>query len=146
MINKKSTIFIPGLTERAKDYLFRPISRYMLIHDIDWNTAKIPTKKYKTVIGFSFGAVLACQYALKRPVERLILCSMTPGIEHLKNIKAKHIVFMIGEKELHKDWSLTNYRHICKTLPKGISKTLMVVPGAGHKIGKAYTKAILGMI
>ena len=64
-MNTKSnkTIFIPGLSERAKDY--HSFSKYMTVYDIDWNVANLPKGKYAIVAGFSLGAILACEYALK---------------------------------------------------------------------------------
>lgn len=140
---KDKIIFIPGLTERMKDYrdVF-PMSVDIL--PIDWNVCKLPKKGYKTVVGFSMGAVLALEYALKYRVDTLILCSMTPMVGQIKGIKAKKVIMMVGEKEPHIQAVLNNYRKMSHALKD--KWTICVVPKAIHKIGKEYTRTILSFI
>ena len=127
------------MSERAKNY--RSFPKYVTVYDIDWNVGDLPQEKYDIVIGFSLGAVLACEYALKHKVRKLILCSLTPGTESLKDIKADEVVFLVGEKER---WCLKEIKRISKTL-KCKSK-IIIVPKATHKITGNYKEKMLKII
>ena|ERR1700733_11926530 len=134
MTNK--TIFIPGLGERAKQYV--TFSKYMKIHDIDWNNIKLPKGTYDTLIGFSIGAILACECTLKHKVKTLILCSMTSGVETLAKIKTDKVTFLVGEKE---KWCLTDIKRVAKTLK--CEWQIIVIPKADHRITGNYRKKLL---
>jgi esterase/lipase len=140
MKNKKNkVIFIPGLSEHAKNYPF--LSKYTNIYDIDWNVADLPKGKYDIVIGFSLGAVLACEYSLKHKVKKLILCSLTPCTESLKDVQAEDVTFLVGEKE---KWCLKEIKRVAKTL--NCKKEIIVVPRADHKITGNYRKKLLEVL
>lgn len=145
-INMKNTKdkriqFLPGLGEKPREY--KRLSKYLKTLDVDWNTGKItpPIKKTDVLIGFSMGAVLACEYALKYKVKTLILCSLTPMVESLKKVKADQIIFMVGEKE---KWVIKNIERVSKTLT--CKKSIIVVPKADHRITGAYQKKLLDII
>ena len=83
----KKIVFIPGLGERAKHY--KNLSNYMKVFDIDWNKIRLPKGKIDTIVGFSMGAALACEYAEDHKINNLVLCSLTPSIDTLEGLKAK---------------------------------------------------------
>lgn len=135
----KKIVFIPGLGERAKNY--KHLSKYMKVYDIDWNKIRLPRGKIDTLIGFSMGAALACEYAEIHKINILILCSLTPAIETFETLKAKEVIFIVGEKE---KWAYKNNIRVAKTLK--CKWKMIVVPRADHKITKEYKKAILDCI
>ena len=135
----KKIVFIPGLGERAKDYINFP--KCIKIHDIDWNKIKLPRGRIDILIGFSMGAALACEYAEDHKVNTLILCSLTPNINTLKGLKAREVIFIIGEKE---KWAYKNNRRLAKTLR--CKWRIIVVPKADHKIVGNYRKKLLEVI
>ena len=135
----KKILFIPGLGERAKDY--KHLSKYMEIYNIDWNKIRLPRGKPDILIGFSMGAALACEYAEDHKVNTLILCSLTPNINTLKGLKAREVIFIIGEKE---KWAYKNNRRLAKTLR--CKWRIIVVPKADHKIVGNYRKKLLEVI
>lgn len=130
------TIFIPGLSETKKDYPNFPIQ----VHNINWNNITLPTG-YSVVVGFSMGAILACEVALKENVNKLILCSMTPGVETLERVKAKEIVFIMGQKET---WLIKDTQRLMETVK--VPCSVQILPEVGHKIGKKYLKMITNFI
>jgi alpha/beta superfamily hydrolase len=138
MKNKK-IVFIPGLGERAKHY--KNLSNYMKVFDIDWNKIRLPKGKIDTMVGFSMGAALACEYAEDHKINNLVLCSLTPSIDTLEGLKAKKIIFIVGKKE---KWAYKNNMRLSKTL-KCESK-IIVVPGADHKITGNYRKKLLEVV
>ena len=71
----------------------------------------------------------------------LVLCSLTPSIETLEKIKAERVIFIVGEKE---KWCLKNVRRVAKTLK--CPKSIVIVPGASHKIVGNYKKRLLMVI
>ncbi len=132
--------FLPGLGEKPKEY--KRLSKYLKILDINWNTGKItpPIEKTDILIGFSMGAILACEYALKHKVKNLILCSMTTGVESLEKVKANNIIFLVGEKE---KWVIKDTLRISAPLK---NKEIHVIPNGDHKIEKNYQKKLLEII
>lgn len=139
MENKKIN-FIPGLGEQPSDY--KALSSYLNIIKINWNNIKINVGRVDTLAGFSMGAVLACDYALKQKVKTLILCSMTPGAETLKDVRADKIIFIVGEKE---KWVIKDIKRSAKTLPHK-NFQIIVVPKADHKITGIYRKKLLEVV
>ncbi|KKQ78179.1 MAG: hypothetical protein A2644_01710 [Candidatus Zambryskibacteria bacterium RIFCSPHIGHO2_01_FULL_39_63] len=133
---KNKTLFIPGLGEHAKDYCV--LSKYMKVYNISWDNLRLPRGNYDTVIGFSMGAVLACDYVEIKFVKTLILCSMTPIAHSLKTLKAKEVIFIVGEKE---KWVYKNNLQLAKTLK--CKWRIVVIPGADHKITGNYRKKLL---
>lgn len=136
----KKIQFLPGIGEKPKDY--KRLSKYFKILDIDWNTGKItPTiKKCDIFIGFSMGAILACEYALKKRVKTLILCSMTTGVESLKKVKADKIIFLVGEKE---KWVIKDTLRISKSIK---NKQIYIIKNGNHKITDKYQKKLIEII
>ncbi|MEK7116571.1 MAG: hypothetical protein AAB837_00195 [Patescibacteria group bacterium] len=135
----KKIVFIPGLGERARNY--DRLSKYMKVYDIDWNKIRLLKGKIDILIGFSMGAALACEYAENHKIDTVILCSLTPCIETLETLKAKEIIFIVGEKE---KWAYKNNLRLTKTLK--CKRRIVVVPGADHKIDKNYRNKILEII
>ena len=129
-------IFFCGLGEKASDYKLLP--KYLDIVPIDWNKIKLPKSKADIVVGFSMGAILACEYAARNKVKILILCSMTAGVESLKKIKADKINFLIGKKE---KWVIKDTKRLLKTV-KNKAK-IIVIPKASHKIDRNYLNKII---
>lgn len=138
-LKNKKIVFIPGLGERARDY--EHLSKYMKIYDIDWNKIRLPRGKINILVGFSMGAALACEYAENHKIDTIILCSLTPCIETLETLKAKEIIFIVGEKE---KWAYKNNLRAAKTIK--CKWKIVVVPKANHKINKDYKKALLEVI
>lgn len=127
------------MTERAKNY--RSLSKYISIFDIDWNKGSLPKGSFTTVVGFSMGAILACEYTLKTPVNTLILCSMTPLAETLASVQAQKIIFIAGEKET---WCIKNYKRLKKTL--SCSSEIIVIKGEDHRISGNYRKTLIDIL
>lgn len=140
MINKNLQ-FIPGLSEKPSQY--KALSKYMNILNIDWNNIHKAKIKGEVIVGFSFGAILACTYALKHKVETLVLCSMTEGVETLKKVKAKQVIFLVGEKE---KWCIKEIDRVSKTLPKNTKWYVQIIQKAGHKIEGNYKKTLLNLL
>ena len=130
--------FIPGLGEKPKDYI--AISKYLNVVDIDWNNCRTSLGKVDTLIGFSLGGILACMHTEKNKVKKLILCSPTP-MENMDDVKADEIIFLVGSKE---KWALQNIHRIYKKLK--CKKTIIIIPGAEHKITGNYRKKLLELI
>jgi alpha/beta superfamily hydrolase len=133
---KNKTTFLYGLGERKE---YKNLFKYFNVPKIDWNRSTIiPTiGKVDTLVGFSMGAILACDYALKHKVKTLILCSMTTGVETLEKVKVDKIIFLIGEKE---KWVIKDTKRVLKTV-KNRAK-IIVIPKANHKIDSKYLKKI----
>ena len=133
--------FIPGLGEKPKEY--KSLSKYLEIIDVDWNTGKIKPKigKVDTLVTFSLGCIFAFDYTVKNKIKNLILCSLTPGVETLKDIKADQVIFLVGEKE---KWVLKDVVRVRKTLK--CKSSIIVVPRADHKIDKNYQNKLLEVI
>lgn len=138
-MKKNKTLFIPGLSEQANNY--RSFSNYMKVYDIDWNNIKYPRGKYNTIIGFSWGAIIACIYGMKHPIKTLILCDMTTGVETLKDVKADEVIFIIGEKG---KWAIKDTRRVAKTLK--CKWKMIIVPNGEHKIDKNYQKILFNTL
>lgn len=140
-IKENKIQFLPGLGEKPKEY--KRLSKYLKTLDVDWNTGKItpPIKKTDILVGFSMGAALVCEYALKHKVKTLILCSLTPMVESLKKVKTDQIIFIAGGKE---KWVLKNTERVSKTLT--CQKSIITIPGADHKITGVYQKKLLEVI
>lgn len=136
----KKIQFLPGLGEKPRNY--KRLSKYLNILDVDWNTGKITPriKKSDVLIGFSMGAILTCEYALKKKVKILILCSITTGVESLKKVKADKIIFMIGEKE---KWVIKDTQRVSKPLK---NKEIIIIKGADHRIIGNYQKKLIEVI
>lgn len=141
---KKKTnklIFLHGLGNRKECEILFP---YFNVPQIDWingSLAKLKLGKPKTLVGFSMGAVVACDHALKHKVDHLVLCSPTPCIETLKDIKTKKVTFIVGEKEA---WVYEQAMRIAHTLK--CPWDMVIVPETGHKINIKYLNAILEVI
>ena len=137
-MKNKRIQFIPGLGEKPKEY--KRLSKYLETLDVNWNTGKItpPIIQSDTLVGFSMGAILACEYALKHKVGTLILCSLTPMVESLKRVKTDNIIFLAGEKE---KWIIKNIERVCQTLT--CNKSIVIIPKADHKITSTYQKKLL---
>lgn len=138
-IKNQKPIFFCGLGEQP--FAYKSLSKFLDIFPIDWNNIKLPKKHFDTVVGFSIGATLACDYALKKHVKNLILCSMTPGVETLRDVKADKIIFLVGEEE---KWVKKDMERITKDLK--CDWKLVVVPRAGHKINNNYKKVLLNTL
>jgi alpha/beta superfamily hydrolase len=140
MKNKNNKpIFFCGLGEQPPAY--KSLSKYLNIIPIDWNKIKIPKLKTEVVVGFSMGAILACEYALRNKVKTLILCSMTTGVESLEKVKADKIIFLIGENE---KWMIKDTKRVLKTVKNRAE--MIIIPKADHKIDRNYKNKILGVI
>lgn len=140
-ILSKKIQFIPGLGEKPWEY--KNLSKYLDILDIDWNTGRTKTciKKTNILSGFSMGAALACEYTLKNKVKNLILCSLTPGEETLKEVNADNVVFLVGEKE---KWVLKEIKRVRKTLL--CKSSIVVIPKADHKIIGKYQEELIKIV
>jgi len=138
-MKNKSVTFLYGQGLK-KD--FKQLEKYFYVPKIDWNTweVKIP-KGTEILIGFSMGATLACEYCLTHKIEHLILCSLMPGIETLKKIKAKNVIFLVGEEE---GWTLSEVRRVYKTVKS--KKSLVVIPKGRHDISGTYQKKLIETI
>lgn len=131
----KKPIFFCGLGEKTSAYKF--MSKDFNIIPIDWNNIKIPRLKSDVVVGFSFGGILACEYALKNKVKTLVLCSMTTGVESLEKVRADKVFFLIGEKER---WVIKDTKRLLKTTGK--KGKIIIIPKGDHKIDTIYFKKI----
>jgi len=134
----KQPPFIVGLGQKTTQY--RSLSKYFDIIEPDWNNgslSKLKLGRPKIVAGFSLGCMIATMHAEKHKVKTLILCSPTPD-ETLKNVKADHVVFLVGEKE---KWVHKEIKRIIKTVKKGTAK-IIVIPNADHKINDTYLMEI----
>jgi predicted esterase len=141
-MKKKQIPFIIGLGQKATQYRF--FSKYFKIIQPDWNNgsiSKLKLGKPDTLIGFSLGAEIACEHALKNKIKTLILCSMTPGMESLKDVKADKIILLAGEKE---KWLIKDAKRVLKTFKN--KSEIIVIPGADHKIDKKYLKKLLEIV
>ncbi|MEK7116568.1 MAG: hypothetical protein AAB837_00180 [Patescibacteria group bacterium] len=130
--------FLHGLGDRSQ---YKSLFKYFNVLDIDWNKgslSKLRLGKPDILVGFSLGCDIALMHAEKHKIKTLILCSMTPGVESLKKVKADKIIFLIGEKE---KWVIKDTRRLLKTV-KNRAK-IIVIPKAGHKIDKNYLDKIL---
>lgn len=137
----KKINFIPGFPEKPSNH--KALSKYLNVLNIDWNKPKLnfKNKKLEVLTAFSFGGIIALEYALRKKVGTLVLCSLTPGIESLNKVKADNIIFIVGEKE---EWVLQNVKRLAKTLK--CNKKIIVVKGAGHKIVGEYKKELLKVL
>lgn len=136
MKSTHKSIFIPGLGERAKHY--PTLAKHIDVYNIDWNHIRIPRGQHKVVAGFSLGACFACEYAITNKVDTLILCSMTPGIQTLEKVKAKRVIFLIGEKE---QWALQDFKRLTKTLK--CPWQIMIIKKGDHRISGEYLKQLI---
>ncbi len=134
----KKIPLIQGFGEYA--FYKKKLGKYFDVRRVNWNTSTItpPLKGEKILAGFSMGAIEACEYARKHVVDTLILCSMTPGTETLKGIKARSVQFIVGEKE---KWVLHDILRVAKTLsvPWGVS----TIKNCGHEMTREYIKKVL---
>jgi len=139
--NNKKVQFLPGLGEKPREY--KRLSNYLNVIDVDWNTGKMVPNIIKDSIlaGFSMGALLVCEYAIKNHVDTLVLCSPTPGAESLEEIKSNMVIFLAGSEE---KWVIKEIKRVRKTL-KCKSK-LIVVPDSDHKIIRNYQKKLIEVI
>ncbi len=133
---KNKVVFIPGLGEKASKY--RHLPSWIDVHETDWNDPKLPKKGYSTVISFSLGAYLACDYAMKYKVKHLILCSPTPGMQTLKGVKASMIDVIVGGKEA---WVKEDLMRLIKT--RKVNWNINYVEGGNHKIDPKYLRELL---
>jgi alpha/beta superfamily hydrolase len=138
-LKNKKIVFIPGLGERAKDYVSFP--KNIKIYNIDWNKIRLPRGKIDALIGFSMGAALACEYAEEHEIDTLVLCSLTPCIDTLEGLKAKEVIFILGEKE---KWAHENNTRLAKTLK--CKHRIIVIPKADHKIIENYKKKLIEIV
>lgn len=136
---KNKITFLYGLGERKE---YKNLFKYFNIPKIDWNKCTItpPVRKVETLVGFSLGSILACMHAEKSKVNKLIFCSLTP-MENLNGVKTDEIVFMVGSKE---KFCLQNIRRIYKKLK--CKKSIIIIPGADHKIVGNYKKKLLEVV
>ncbi len=132
---KNKVVFIPGLGQKASQY--RHLPSWIDFHETDWNNPKLPKKGYSIVIGFSLGAYLACDYAIKYKVKHLILCSPTPGMRTLKGIRADKINFIVGQKEA---WVREDLMRLIKTKSNW---SISYVDDGDHKIDPKYLRELL---
>lgn len=137
--NKKIDLII-GLGQKKSEY--RPLSKYLNIVEVDWNTCKTRTKigKVDTLMGFSLGCAITCWYAQKYKVKHLILCSPSP-MGDLRGVKADKITFMVGSNE---HFLLEMAKRLYKKRKE--KKDFIVIPKAGHKITGNYRKQLLQLI
>jgi hypothetical protein len=132
------TIFIPGLSEKSNKYRF--LLPYVKVANINWNKPII-NGKCKNIASFSFGGILACNYALKNNIENLILCSLTPGIETLKKVKVKNVTFLVGEEE---KWETKEIKRVSKTLK--CNYKIIIIPKSGHAIKGKYKTTLISIL
>jgi alpha/beta superfamily hydrolase len=138
---KNKIKFLHGLGDRTQ---YKSLFKYFNVLDIDWNKgnlSKLRLGKQDVLIGFSLGCDIALMHAEKYKVKVLILCSMSPGTESLKNVKADKIIFMAGDKE---KWLIKDIRRVLKTFKN--KSEVVIVPEANHKIDKKYLKMLLEVI
>jgi len=136
---KNKPAFFCGLGENQISY--KSIEKYVDIVSIDWNNIEINRLKADTVIGFSFGGILACEYALKYKVKTLILCSMTTGVETLSSLNVDKIIFIVGEKE---KWVIKDIHRLRRGL--NCPSQIFIVHGADHKLIGKYRSELLKLI
>jgi hypothetical protein len=91
MKNKK-IYFFPGLGEKPNEY--KNLFKYFTVIDVDWNTGKYLPKvdKPDILVSFSMGVDFLIYYSLKKSVDKLIICSPTPGVETFSGLKTKEIM------------------------------------------------------
>lgn len=134
--------FLPGLGNMPKK-VRDTLARHFDVRRIDWNKGTITPPLYKETIigGFSMGAVEACEYATKHKVDTLVLCSLTPGIESLREIKAKHVFFFVGDKET---WVKYETMRVAKTLT--CEWQVIIVPKCDHQMTNKYIELVLDVV
>ena len=121
---------------------FKEFEVYFNVPEIDWNTWKVKVpKETKVLVGFSMGAILACELSTQKKFQKLVLCSMMPGVETLKNIKADEVIFLVGEKE---KWTHKETKRVSKTL--SCVKSIIVIPGADHRLAGNYRRKLLEIL
>lgn len=136
---KKKYPFLYGLGQNKSQY--KELGKYFDIKKIDWNNgslAKLKLGKPEVLVGFSLGCMVACMQAQKHKVKHLVLCSMSPGMESLKGIKANRIDFIVGEKE---KWVLNDLKRLIKSAK--CDWRIYIVPKANHGISRAYLRELL---
>lgn len=132
--------FVPGFPEQPSEH--ENLSNYFNVLRVDWNNPQLKFKKKPDIlVGFSYGGVLVLEYALKRKVKIIILCSLTPSIETLEKVKAGHVIFLVGEKE---KWCLKNIKRVAGTLK--CRKSIIIIPGAVHKITGNYRAKLIEVV
>jgi alpha/beta superfamily hydrolase len=137
----KKIKFLHGLGDRS---YYKSLFKYFNVLDIDWNNgslSKLRLGKPEILVGFSLGCMLALMHAEKHKVKTLVLCSMSPGMESLKEVKADKIIFMAGEKE---KWLIKDLKRVSKTFKN--KSEIIVIPGTDHWINKKYLKKLLEVI
>ncbi|MDP2647741.1 MAG: alpha/beta hydrolase [Candidatus Yanofskybacteria bacterium] len=125
---------VPGLGNKRYN-LPKNIKYLRLSIDDVLNLPKLP--KDSVLIGFSIGAVIAYLIALKYPVKKLILCSPSPIIVKYKRPKAQ-IYILSGNKET------PQMQKYAAGLTRKLKGTLVKV-SSGHKLSRAYIKAIVNV-
>lgn len=128
---------LPGLGSKPSDYV--GLSSLCEIADLDWNNLPLTFGDPDILVGHSMGAVLACQHAVQKPVETLVLCSASPGAETMKDIKAKRVVVFVGENE---KWLIKDAKRLLKTLPKETLRQLDICKNTDHHLNGEYMKAL----
>ena len=138
-MNSKPT-FLYGLGYKSE---YKSLFKYFNVPKINWNNGKItpPIGKVKILVGFSMGAILACEHAINNKVSKLVLCSMTTGVETLEKVKADEVIFIVGEKE---KWVIKDTKRVAKTLR--CKWKLITVPNGDHEMDNSYRDTILGSV
>jgi predicted Zn-ribbon and HTH transcriptional regulator len=129
------------LGEKPNEY--KNLFKYFTVIDVDWNTGKYLPKvdKPDILVSFSMGVDFLIYYSLKKSVDKLIICSPTPGTETLSGLKVNEIIFLVGEKE---KWVLEDLNRLVKTIK--CSYKIIVIKDADHKIKGLYLKTLISLI
>ncbi len=174
---KKNIYIIPGLGENCNLLRYRKLSNtlktkgYSVIQvNPDWykplSEQVFSVAKNDTLIGFSFGAILAYLIAEKYPCKKIIFASISPihtfSFKSLERDFRKDVAGKVGKKkaktlgtELAKDISKikvslkkinTPYITLVGEQERGMSPADFIVPRTGHKMTDAYIKCIEKLI
>lgn len=135
----KKVLFFPGLGEKASDYK-GILPKFIRVAKINWNTGKYAPRidNYDTVVSFSLGTFFPLEYARKKKIKKLVLCSPTP-FETMKGLKVGEVVFVVGQKE---KFISENVRRIAKE----VNTRVLIVKNGDHKIEDKYLKTVVSVL
>lgn len=135
----KNILFFPGLGERVSDYK-SILPKFINVAKINWNTGKYTPKinTYDTVVSFSLGAIFPLEYARKKKIKKLIICSPTP-FETMKGLKVGGVVFVVGQKE---KFIIENVKRIARE----VKAKVFIVKDGDHKIEDKYYKTLVSVL
>lgn len=164
MAPKKIIYIIPGFRQKPTSRAYKQIVKVLKSEGylpipiyIPWKKTTISEKtdyflkqfrkrraKSKSILGFSFGAIIGFLAATKVPVSALILCSLSPYFKEdiatsdlhsatlAKRLRAKRILMLYGKRE-----SKPLVKRVTKTFRqiKSSHKYLIPIPATEHDIG-----------